>query len=180
MISASFRTIDGSKCTIPGKCSIIFDKNSSFQYFPSNATHFILNLSGTFDISYHDGSVVTSSPIYTSNNWTNYQELWRYDVPFTSFVTKDTVLVCINIANSSLLTSQCTLKVKTIENETYSFSTDKQSTLFVYGLNYNYNDELQSPDKNSKLKVFANALGNTKTHKIDATTPVSLIFLEKI
>jgi hypothetical protein len=179
MIGINFRIFDGSNCSISGGCSIIFDKNAPHQYLPSNNTNYIINLSGTFNISYYDGSVVTCSPIYTSNSWSDYQDVWRYDLPFTAYVNSDTVLAIINIANSSLVTSECSLKIKKIENETVSISTDKDSTLVVHGLNYSYNGENQTPAPSSKIKIFKNDSGNTSTHEIAATTPLTLMFLEK-
>lgn len=177
MIKTSFRVFDGSKCSIPGKCSVVFDANSTFQYFPSNTHNYLLTLSGSLNINYYNSSNVVSSSIYNSNTWTDYQEQWQYDNPFVAYVNSDTIFACISIANSSLTKADCTLKVKKLENESFSFSTDKESVLFIYGANYSYNDNSHSA--NAKVSVYKNDAGNTVSHNITASTPISLMYLEK-
>jgi hypothetical protein len=178
MIKTSFRIFDGSKCSIPGKCSIVFDANSTFQYFPSNTHHYLLTLSGSLTFNYYNGSNVVSSEIYSSNAWTDYQEEWQYENPFIAYVNSNTIFACINISNSSLTKADCTLKTKRIENESFSFSTDKESVLFVYGANYSYNGNQHSA--NTRVSAYVNETGNIATHTITASTPVSLMYLEKI
>lgn len=177
MIKTAFQIFDGSKCSLPGRCLVQFDRNSTFQYFPSNTHNYFLMLNGSLNINYHNGNNVVAVSSYSSNVWVDYQDNWEYSNPFVAYVNSDTLFACINIANNSMTTADFTLKAKKLENETFSFSTDKESVLFVYGANHSYNGNPHSA--NARVSVYVNDAGNTATHNITASTPVSLMYLEK-
>ena len=178
MLKLAVKTFSGIGCVNPDGCSIIFDKNTLFQTFPSNTSNYFLTINGAIDFNYSDGTKLTSIPLYTSNNWTSYQDVWKYDTSFDAKISGSSDFVAINLQGNTT-TSNCTLQIKKIENESFSFSTDKSSALFVFGTNYQYNGNTVTSNTVNKLSGYGNSLGNTKTHEIVATTPLTLIFLEK-
>lgn len=179
MLSVGFRTFEGTGCPVAEGCSVIFDANSSVQYFPSNTTHYHILLRGELNLKYSDGSAQTIDSIYSSNNWTAYQDIWRYGVGFDGKIQQNSTFAVLSLLNNSATSSECTLQVKTIENETFSFNTDKLSVLFVCGFDHQYNGNTVNANGKFKISGYRNLSGNTTTHEIVATTPITLVLLEK-
>ena len=179
MLNVAVKLFNGLGCTQEDGCSIFFDKDATFHYFPSNVSNYFITLNGTINFDYSDGSSLTSVPIYNSNSWSDYQDVWRYDVSFDAKINRYSYFLSMSLLNNTTTTANSTLKIKKIENETFSFSTGNSSVLFVYGLDYQYNGNTVNSNGVNKISAYGNKSGNTKTHEIIATTPLTLIFLEK-
>lgn len=184
MLLTSFQIFNRGNCIIPSGCPLIFDKkdrNSVAQYIPSNTLNYIVVLEGSATTEYSDWRTNTHSFIYNSSSWLEYQDVWRYDTSVNFLLNESNTTVAriklLNNSNSSIFTSDCTLKIRKIENETVEINTDKESNLYVYGYNFSYNGVAI----NSSRPVYGynNKQNNSTTHLIVATTPLKLLFLEK-
>jgi hypothetical protein len=177
MLKVAVKIFSGIGCSEPNGCSIFFDKDATFHYFPSNNSNYFLTLNGEIDFHYSDGTSFKSVPLYTSNNWLNYQDTWKYDASFDAKVSASQIFASLSILNNTAIGT--TLKIKKIENETVTLFTDKASALFVYGSNFQYNGNNVTSNSATKMFGYGNNLGSEKTHEIVATTPLTLMFLEK-
>lgn len=179
MLNVAFKIFSGIGCSEPNGCSIFFDKDATFQYFPSNSSNYFFTLNGDIDFNYSDESNFKSTPLYTSNNWVDYQDVWRYNVSFDAKVDATKIFAAISLLNNTATTSNSTLKIKKIANETVSVSTEKDSVLFVHGSNFQYNGNNVTSNSVTQVFGYGNRIGASRTHEIVATTPLTLIFLEK-
>jgi hypothetical protein len=176
-MNLTFQLFTGIGCSDPSGCSIIFDKDAVFQYFPSNTSNYFIPLNGDVTFNYSDGTQYVSSATY-SNTWINYQDVWKYNVSFDAKVSLNKTFANIKFKDDNK-TSDCTLKIKKIENETFVLSTEKASVLFVYGSNFQYNGNNVTSNSNNNIFGFGNRVGSVKTHEVTSTTPLILMFLEK-
>lgn len=179
MLNVGFRTFSGANCPVVQGCTISFDSNSSIQYFPSNVSNFLILLDGTLVVDYADGSGTVETPLYKSNNWTQYQDKWKYNVACDAKVLEGATLASISLLNNTATSANCNLQVKTIQNESFTFSTDKTSVLLIYGSDHVYNGNNINTNGVVKTSGYRNIVGNVATHDIVATGPLTLIFLEK-
>lgn len=170
-----FTTYTPGNCSVPEGCSITFDPQSQFQYFPSNATNYMLTVDGTVECLYEDNSVYNANIAY-SNNWSSYIDSWDYD---KSVVVRVNNGVFLHITTENVNTSQCTFRAAKIQNESVSHTTDKKTFLYVRGENFLVNGEEKRSSNSNNMFITAYPAGNTTTYTITAnSTPVMVALIE--
>jgi hypothetical protein len=178
---ATFKVFGGpGSCSVPEGCTIAFDKDATFQYYPSNTMNYLLAVTGTTSCINEDNDVYLANNLY-ANTWSSYIEPWDYS---KSVRVNPTNGVFAWITTENVTTSECTFKAANVVNESISHTSDKKTFLFVYGEDFLIDGEKKTkPDSNNILaaKTFVNVYppGNTVTKTITAnSTPVTVVVIE--
>lgn len=164
---------NGKNCPDFSGCNLIFDPKTNHQYLPLKDENYLFTLEGNISFKFADNTVINSSLIYSSNEWLDYQDIWKYGVSVESRLQNGSVFVRLT---PPINKAECSLQIKTIQNESVSIQTDENSFLIVYGRNYTYNDVLYSPTND----YLINFKSDTNTHELVASSPITLMLLKKI
>lgn len=172
---AKFTTFTPGNCSVPEGCSITFDPQSQFQYFPSNSSNYFMTVEGQVSCVYEDNSVYLANNLYT-NSWSSYIEPWDYSKSVNVIIDNGTFL---QVTTENVSTSQCTFKAAKITNETISHTGNKKTFLYVRGENFLVDgEEKRSPNTQNTL-VTTFPPGNTVSFTVTAnSTPVTVIAIE--
>jgi len=173
---AKFKIYESGNCSVSAEgCTITFDKDATFQYFPSNTMNYLLAVAGTTKCTNEDNDVYLANNLYT-NTWSSYIEPWDYTKSVNASVIDGAF---VQITTENVTTSQCTFKAANVVNESISHTSDKKTFLFVYGEDFLVNGEQKLTINSRKIFVDVYPAGNTITKTITAnSTPVTVVVIE--
>jgi len=147
---AKFKIYESGNCSVSAEgCTITFDKDATFQYFPSNTMNYLLALAGTTKCTNEDNDVYLANNLYT-NTWSSYIEPWDYTKSVNASVIDGAF---VQITTENVTTSQCTFKAANVVNESISHTSDKKTFLFVYGEDFLVNGEQKLTINSRKIFV---------------------------
>ena len=173
---AKFKIYESGNCSVSAEgCTIAFDKDAAFQYFPSNTMNYLLAVAGTTKCTNEDNDVYLANNLYT-NTWSSYIEPWDYTKSVNASVIDGAF---VQITTENVTTSQCTFKAANVVNESISHTSDKKTFLFVYGEDFLVNGEQKLTANSRKTFVDVYHAGNNITKTITAnSTPVTVVVIE--
>jgi len=172
---AKFSLYTPGNCSVSEGCTVTFDVQSQFQYFPSNSTSYCLIVDGTVDCIYEDNSIYVANNLYT-NTWSSYIDPWDYSKSVKVLVSNGSFL---RITTENVTTSQCTFQAARIVNNEVSHTTNKKMFLYVRGENFLVNGEEKRSPNSTNGYIFSHLPGNTATYTVAAnSTPVTVVAIE--
>ena len=175
-MSLSVAIFQGKTCSLPEGCYINgLTPESDWQRFESNS--YYLMLDGDAEMTYLSNNTPFTLTSPYGNDWTSYIDQWIYNDEFKIKVSPSTIFCQVKATDASNNAVQASIQVAKVENGNLTKEVKANSTLFVCGENFKYNNTEQKNNPSNTVNIFVRDAG---TISLDATSKCVCLLIEPV